>query len=106
VIRFEPEGVVISDELETTSPEQVTAVELPRSFSAIHMGSAKYFHASELASVREADASGLAETLRRDGRARLTQRVDFGARVKVEDRATDGGTAPRSEPEREDVLRR
>jgi hypothetical protein len=84
----------------------VMAVHLPRSYAAIHMGSAKYFHAAELASVRQADASGLAESLKRDGGARLTQRVDFVARAQVDDGATKGGTTPRSEPEREDVLRR
>ena len=106
VIRFESEAVVISDELATTARERVMAVHLPRSYGAIHMGSAKYFHAAELASVRQADASGLAESLKRDGKARLTQRVDFVARAQIDDGATKGGTTPRSEPEREDVLRR
>lgn len=58
-ITFGPDEVHFCDVLEATEAIHVDDVDLPRRFLAIHMGSAKYFHPSELehtplpASVRE-----------------------------------------------------
>lgn len=47
-ITFRSSEVHFSDELEATKAIHVDDVDLPRRFLAIHMGSAKYFHPSEL----------------------------------------------------------
>ena len=106
-IRFEPEAVVISDELELVTRVRVNSVALPRTYSAIHMGSAKYFHVAELETPRQADTSGLAASLTREGRARLNWRVDLSVtRRRDDESAAHGGASPLSEPEREDVFRK
>lgn len=47
-IRFLPDQVHISDRLQKSGKCRADEVDLPRAWTAIHMGSAKYFQASEL----------------------------------------------------------
>src|SRR5262249_35106265 len=47
-IRFAPAEVVFRDRLQRTGAAAIRSIELTRSFTPIHMGSAKYFHRSEL----------------------------------------------------------
>ncbi len=47
-VRFGPDEIRFEDRLEALGPSRVEAVALPRSFTGIHMGSAKYFHPSDL----------------------------------------------------------
>jgi hypothetical protein len=51
-ITFRADEVHFCDELEATEGIHVDKVDLPRRFLAIHMGSAKYFHPSELEDTR------------------------------------------------------
>ncbi|HJU90499.1 MAG TPA: hypothetical protein VJ672_14010 [Gemmatimonadaceae bacterium] len=107
VIRFESDAVAISDRLELTTRTRIARVDLPRAYSAIHMGSAKYFHQSELDDIRLSETSGLADELTRTGKAEITHRVGFAsARVADGVTAEHSGATPLSRSEREDVLRR
>jgi len=45
---FAPADIVIRDRLELTAPITVEEVAVPRGLTAVHMGSAKYFHPTEL----------------------------------------------------------
>jgi hypothetical protein len=63
-VTFGNDAVHFRDCLEATTPMPVARVRLPRAFTPIHMGSAKYFHRSELDATPEPDCSALAEQLR------------------------------------------
>lgn len=52
-IVFTPEQVVVDDEIVADVREGVTSVVRPRSFTAVHMGSARYFHPRELVSFAD-----------------------------------------------------
>ncbi len=45
---FGSDSIAFSDQLQLDQPAHVDQVALPRTFTGIHMGSAKYFHLSEL----------------------------------------------------------
>jgi hypothetical protein len=69
-VTFGPADVTFDDEISTTEgAAQVTRVQLPRMHSSIHMGSARYFHASELQILPSPDVAGIAEELNRGGRS-------------------------------------
>ncbi|MFI5318026.1 MAG: hypothetical protein ACHQ6V_00465 [Myxococcota bacterium] len=53
-VRFGAEEIELSDVLESPPDAAVSSAELARNFTAIHMGSAKYFHASALAELAQA----------------------------------------------------
>ncbi|MDX1577928.1 MAG: hypothetical protein R3266_05565 [Gemmatimonadota bacterium] len=55
-----------TDRLELRGTVPVDEISLPGSLTAIHMGSAKYFHPSELAETPRPPLDGLAGALRRD----------------------------------------
>lgn len=76
-VRLDADGIQFQDRLTRETDVQVDGVDLPRSFTAIHMGSAKYFHSSELVSFPQADASGMAEELNRTGEAKLEFSIRF-----------------------------
>lgn len=79
-IRFLPDEVRLSDRIERTGPATAEEVDLPRSWTAIHMGSAKYFLASELETTPEPAVAELRETLNREGSAQHEFAVRFGER--------------------------
>lgn len=83
-VRFAAEEIRFEDRLATRGSVGVDEVSLPRSFTAIHMGSAKYFHPSELDDTPQAPVDGMAETLRRDGKAERTFSLRFREGVDVE----------------------
>jgi hypothetical protein len=53
------------------------SVALPRSFTAIHMGSAKYFHATDLEPVFEANVAAMAADLNRSRVAQVEFTLEF-----------------------------
>ncbi len=83
-VRFESDGVHFADRLEATAPMEVEEVSMPRSFLAIHMGSAKYFHPAELEATQQAPVAGLARALNGQRRAENHFQVEFAAKEKAE----------------------
>jgi hypothetical protein len=63
-IRFDADGVAFEDRITLSRPVAIERLELARSFTAIHMGSAKYFHPSELVETPLPDTSTMAKALR------------------------------------------
>ena len=53
------------DTLRLADPLQVDSLELARTFTGIHMGSAKYFHPSESSAIALPLTNGLAQELTR-----------------------------------------
>ncbi|MGH9795838.1 MAG: hypothetical protein ACRD5G_13795 [Candidatus Acidiferrales bacterium] len=76
---FGPEAITISDSIKLTRPINVTEVLRPRSLTGIHMGSAKYFHSSDLLTLPEAAVSEMAAQLNRSGEALCSLTVRFPA---------------------------
>lgn len=76
-VRFENEAVHFQDCIRLEQPIPIDELELPRSFTAIHMGSAKYFHASELETTLQAPVGGMAAELNRRHEARCEFTVRF-----------------------------
>ena len=76
LVTFEADQIRFCDRLELTRNVLVETAALPRSFTAIHMGSAKYFHASELIPIPEVPLHGMVRELneRRVARCELTLR--------------------------------
>ncbi len=68
-VGFGPEAVRVSDELSGPAGAPVTEVRLTRSFTAVHMGSAKYFVSADLDAVPAVDCAGCAASLGRSGTA-------------------------------------
>jgi hypothetical protein len=97
-ISFDSDDIHFRDRLETDRAVKVEEVDLPRSFTAVHMGSAKYFHSSELKAVVQTPASEMARDLN-GGRASNEFTLKF--RVEVE-QALPAGRLQRSE----EVLRK
>lgn len=76
-IRFDADEIHVRDTLEMLAPGRVDEVSLPRSFTAAHMGSAKYFHASELDETLRVSCTSLASELTRSGGARCEFSLRF-----------------------------
>jgi hypothetical protein len=76
-VTFEPDQVSFCDQIELTRPARVEQATLPRSFLAVHMGSAKYFHPSELISTPEVPAEGMVAELNKRGVARCEFTLRF-----------------------------
>jgi hypothetical protein len=74
-IRFLPEEVRISDRLEKRGRVAVDELDLPRAWTALHMGSAKYFCASELEQTPQPHVAELTGILNRDGAAEFVHSV-------------------------------
>jgi hypothetical protein len=83
-VKFEAETVHFVDVLEATAPVEVEEVALPRSFVAIHMGSAKYFHPAELEAIQQAPVAGLARALNGQRRAENHFQIEFAGNQKAE----------------------
>jgi hypothetical protein len=62
-ITFKPDEISFRDRLEVSGTMNVEEVSLPRSFTAVHMGSAKYFHSSELTDSLQVPVNGMAHEL-------------------------------------------
>jgi hypothetical protein len=94
-IRFGDNEIAFSDRLEMERPAPVAAAELLRSFTAIHMGSARYFHPSDLEETLLPDTSGIARELEARGSASCEFRLRFSAAAKPE--LLSGAAANRAE---------
>lgn len=70
-IRWSEDAVSFEDSFEMNSPAVVEALTIEQSFSALHMGSAKYFAASHLLPVPLPDCTDLANELNRRKKAQL-----------------------------------
>jgi hypothetical protein len=68
-ITFSAREVRVQDRLTSIRGTRVDRLDLARSFSAIHMGSAKYFHASALEDVLQPPLANAADRLSRHGEA-------------------------------------
>jgi hypothetical protein len=90
-IVFGQAAVTVTDVLEVKAGTRVDAVGLLRAFTAGHMGSARYFHPSELTSGADPDTSHLAAELTSHGTARLEYSIDCRRTRSIEgaDRAAD-----------------
>jgi hypothetical protein len=75
-ITFDTDGLSFVDELECDRPRPVSAVTLLHAFTGIHMGSAKYFHFSDLDLDPDTSVPAVASELSRTGRARHAFRID------------------------------
>ncbi len=62
-IRFDADGVAFEDRITLSRPVVIERLGLARSFTAIHMGSAKYFHPSELVETPLPETSTMAKAL-------------------------------------------
>ena len=76
LVTFEADQIRFCDRLELTTSVVVETAALPRSFTAIHMGSAKYFYASELIPLPEVPLHRMVQELneRRVARCEFTLR--------------------------------
>jgi hypothetical protein len=76
-VTFAATEIRFSDRLEITRPLKVEAVDLPRSFTGIHMGSAKYFCPSELEPTPQAPVDGMVHDLDRSRAAQCEFTLHF-----------------------------
>jgi hypothetical protein len=88
-VRFEPEAIIVHDELAADAPLLVRRLALPRGFVAIHSGSARYFASSDATATQAPPLEPAAEALRRSGRAT----VEFTIRVRTTQPHDAGGRA-------------
>jgi len=68
-VSFGPNQIQFRDRLKRMDKVWIEAINLSRSLTAVHMGSAKYFQASELEAVVQPNLAGLAGELNRSGEA-------------------------------------
>jgi len=78
-IHFHDDRVSIHDELSARRPERVERLTRPRSFTAIHMGSANYFTNQELAETPDLVVSALESSLRTQGRGACAFDITFSS---------------------------
>lgn len=76
---FFPDAVQIHDCVESTGGLPLQSLDLTRSFTGIHMGSAKYFHPAEIRSKVTFDSSGLLDGLKKDGQGTVMCTIRFPA---------------------------
>ena len=79
-VQFLEDRIEVHDTLRLESPLAVDALSLARGFTGIHMGSAKYFHASETARIEAPSTAGLAERLTRERACELRFSVNLPQR--------------------------
>ncbi len=82
-IAFEPDALVITDELRLLRKERIDKVMLMRAHTGIHMGSAKYYHHSDEQAPRDTEWSGAEAQLAATGRAQRELRIEIGAARRV-----------------------
>jgi hypothetical protein len=95
-VTLESERVVLQDEVVPDGEERVTFATLERSLLPVHMGSAKYFHANELAPITLPALTGWTEALSAGKAATLRQVIAFGDRAVSH--SHELGVAPRTAP--------
>ncbi|MEO6444508.1 MAG: hypothetical protein ABIZ91_05035 [Gemmatimonadaceae bacterium] len=78
-LSFEGDRIIVEDEVVPQDDLRVTFASLERSLLPMHMGSAKYFHASELIHLAPAPLDGWTGTLSAGQPCRLRQVITFGA---------------------------
>ncbi|MGH7820132.1 MAG: hypothetical protein ACREQ9_10180, partial [Candidatus Binatia bacterium] len=78
-VRFESDTIRFRDQLERDGTARAEEVILPRSFCAIYMGSARYFHLSDLEIVPRVPVGALADQLNATGVAGCAFALRFGA---------------------------
>jgi hypothetical protein len=78
-VTFGRDSIRFQDRLEAARFVQVEDVALPRSFTAIHMGSAKYFHPSELEAPPQVPVGAMARDLNGSRAARCEFTLHFSA---------------------------
>ena len=83
-VRFGGDEIQFSDRIELERPMAIGAVEIARSFTAIHMGSSRYYHPAELEETPLPDVRGLAGELETRRSANCEFRLRFTAAVKPE----------------------
>jgi hypothetical protein len=78
-ITLRTDEIIFNDRLDLDAPMPVQEVLLPRSFSAIHMGSSKYFHPSELEATLQASLENFTTALSSTRTAERGYRLFFPA---------------------------
>jgi hypothetical protein len=78
-LRFLDDRVEVHDTLRLSAALTIDSLDLVRAFTGIHMGSAKYFHPSEMMAIDMPSTAGLAESLTRSRSCELRFAVVFGA---------------------------
>jgi hypothetical protein len=68
-VRFSETSIVFHDRLERSHAATVDEVDLPRSLLSIHMGSARYFHTSDLHDTFAVNTAGMSSALNQNGYA-------------------------------------
>jgi hypothetical protein len=92
-MRFHADAVEISDTLSASPGRAVQKIMHLRSITPRHMGSARYFRASDLVPVPSIDATGAAESLRREGVAKAGILIQPGrAGAELAEPTQDGET--------------
>lgn len=82
-ITFGRGEICFADTLYLARPVNVEELALPRALTAIHMGSAKYFHRSELTAMPAVPTGGMAGELNRSGRASCSFTLRFPAEGRM-----------------------
>jgi hypothetical protein len=68
-VGFSETSIVFHDRLERSHAATVDEVDLPRSLLSIHMGSARYFHKSDLIDTLAVNTAGMSSALNQNGYA-------------------------------------
>lgn len=76
-LHFLQDAVRIDDYLENIGSLPLHSLELARSFTGIHMGSAKYFHPAETLPTVAFDSSGLLDELTKNGQGTVMSTIRF-----------------------------
>ena len=99
-VRFDEHAIELSDELDAAGAPPLDWVTLPRHFTPIHMGSARYFHPSQLLDLPRPDTRAVVTDLARRGSANVRFRLVFDARGVTLDSgcADDPHSISRSRP--------
>lgn len=85
-LRFAADRIDVHDTLRLTGDLRIDTVELTRSFTGIHMGSAKYFHPSEAVDLPMPRTAGLAARLMRERQCELRYSIVWaGDSVRIEE---------------------
>jgi hypothetical protein len=83
-VGFLEDSILFSDKLERVHNITVDQVDLPRSLLSIHMGSARYFHSSDLRGTVQVNTEGMAASLNRHGFAEQRWVLRFSAATTSE----------------------
>jgi hypothetical protein len=84
-LRFAADRIDVHDTLRLTGDLRIDTLELTRSFTSIHMGSAKYFHPSEAIDLPLPRTTGLAARLMRERQCELQYAIVWaGDSVRIE----------------------